>query len=63
MYFASASDLVSMSGHGFYVWLAFGFSFAWLTYLLINPIIKKNKVLKNVFVQQQIEKIATHQDS
>jgi heme exporter protein D len=56
MYFASLSDFIAMSGHGFYVWLAFGFSIFWLGYLLINPVVKKNRLLKLIRSQLQIEK-------
>jgi heme exporter protein D len=55
MYFSSAVDLITMSGHGFYVWLAFGFSVFCLVYLLVNPLRKKNQLLQTIFLQQVIE--------
>ena len=55
MYFASFADLINMNGHGFYVWLAFSFSVFWLGYLLIKPLLKKNKILQEIRAQISIE--------
>ena len=48
MAFNSISEFLAMGGYGFYVWLAYGLSFLALTILVINSVIKKNKILKNV---------------
>jgi len=56
MYFSDLSAFIDMGGHGFYVWTAFGFSIFWIVYLLVNPVIKKNKLLNLIYSQQQIEK-------
>lgn len=56
MYFTDLAALIDMGGHGFYVWLAFGFSVSWMSYLLINPLAKKNQLLKSIYSQQKIEK-------
>lgn len=45
MYFTSLSDFWHMSGHGFYVWLAYGISFCVLLALTLYPIRKKSRVL------------------
>jgi len=55
MYFSDVSDFIYMSGHGFYVWLAYGFSVSWLCYLLLSPLRKKRHLLKIIRTQQQIE--------
>ena len=55
MYFANLQDFIAMGGHGFYVWLATGFSIFWLVYLLVNPLLKKNRLLKTICQQQQLE--------
>jgi heme exporter protein D len=56
MYFATVTDLIAMGGHGMYVWPAFGFAIFWMGYLLISPLLKKNRLLKSVYSQQEIEK-------
>jgi heme exporter protein D len=56
MYFSDLSAFIEMGGHGFYVWIAFGFSIFWIAYLLINPGMKKNKLLKLIYSQQQLER-------
>ena len=48
MYFESFSDLIHMSGHGFYVWLAYGISLTVLIGLYVQPLRKKARILKGV---------------
>ena len=55
MYFANLSDLVAMGGHGFYVWLAYGFSIFWIAYLLLRPLSTKSRLLEEIRQQQQLE--------
>jgi heme exporter protein D len=55
MYFSSIDELIAMGGHGFYVWLAVGFSVFWLVYLLIHPLRKKKQLLREICAQQQVE--------
>jgi len=55
MYFANLSDLIAMGGHGFYVWLAYGFSIFWITWLLLRPLSVKNRLLADIRQQQQLE--------
>lgn len=45
MYFDSISDFIYMSGHGFYVWLAYGISIFVLAALFIQPLRKKARIL------------------
>ena len=54
MYFSDLSAFIDMGGHGFYVWLAFGFSIFWIAYLLVTPVVKKNQLLKVIYSQQQL---------
>jgi len=56
MYFPDWSAFIDMGGQGFYVWTAFGFSIFWIVFLFVNPVMKKNKLLKSIYSQQQIEK-------
>jgi len=56
MYFSDLPAFIEMGGHGLYVWTAFGFSLFWIIYLLVNPLVKKNKLLQSIYFQQQIEK-------
>jgi heme exporter protein D len=46
MYFASFSELWHMSGHGFYVWSAYGISLLALIVLTVYPIRKKALMLE-----------------
>lgn len=45
MYFSSLADLWYMSGHGFYVWMAYGISLLVLIFLTIYPMRKKARML------------------
>lgn len=55
MYFDSLSDLINMSGHGFYVWLAYGISLIILVGLYVQPLRKKARILKAVKLRLQFE--------
>ena len=55
MYFDSLSDLVHMSGHGFYVWLAYGISLTVLIGLYVQPLRKKAQILKGIKIRMKHE--------
>ena len=48
MYFESFSALLTMDGHGPYVWTAYAVTFTVLIGLVISPLLKKRR-----FIQQQ----------
>jgi heme exporter protein D len=48
MYFENFSALISMDGHGPYVWSAYGVTAIVLVLLIINPILRKRR-----FIMQQ----------
>ena len=56
MYFDSFSELVSMSGHGFYVWLAYGIALLVLALLLVQPLLKKKKILREIRLRKLHQK-------
>lgn len=60
MVFDSFSDFIAMGGYGFYVWLSYGLTFLSLLILIVNSIVKRKKILKNVELrlsrQQRIKK-------
>jgi len=55
MYFASLADFIAMGGHGFYVWLAVGFSVFWLSYLVLAPMIKHKRLLREIAGQGRMD--------
>jgi heme exporter protein D len=48
MAFHSMSDFWAMGGHGFYVWLAYGATAVLLTYNIVQPILKRKTILKEL---------------
>lgn len=55
MYFQSWRDFFSMGGYGFYVWLAYGLSFATLIILFLMNYRNQKQLLRQVRYQQQRE--------
>ncbi len=55
MFFESWSDFFHMGGYGFYVWLAYGISFAAILILTVQSYKSKNAVLREVKREQQRE--------
>lgn len=41
------SEFIAMGGHGLYVWLAYGISFAVLAGLGLRPIVERRRFLAN----------------
>lgn len=54
MYFDSFQALLDMHGHGFYVWSAYGISFATVLAMLWHPI-HRHTVLRKEIAQQNQE--------
>lgn len=48
MYFANFQDLLSMDGHGIYVWSAVIISLIVLVWLIVAPILTRRALLKEV---------------
>ncbi|MFT0211927.1 heme exporter protein CcmD [Pseudomonas sp. F1_0610] len=57
MYFSSFSDFLAMGNHGFYVWLAFGITFAVMIINLLLPIISRGQYLKSAARQLRRETV------
>lgn len=51
--FESIQEFIQMGGHGPYVWSAYVISLSVLIWLIINPIRRKTKLLKDIARQQQ----------
>lgn len=47
MYFQSFSDAITMSGHGSYVWTAYGISWLVIAYLVWTPLAKKKRFFRD----------------
>lgn len=63
MYFDSFAELVYMAGHGPYVWMSYGISLAVLLGLYIQPLHKKNKILKGIKLRQRFEQNEKQQEN
>lgn len=50
--FDSIQDFISMSGHGPFVWISYGVTLAVMGYLIVSPVLRKNRVRKAVRSQQ-----------
>ena len=48
MYFASFQDLLTMDGHGVYVWSAVIISLVILAWLIVAPMLSRRALLKEV---------------
>lgn len=48
MYFANFQDLLTMDGHGIYVWSAVLISLVVLAWLIVAPILSRRALLKEV---------------
>ena len=53
--FDSFADFLSMSGHGIYVWIAYGVSFAALAVLAIQPVVRRRQLQRDLARQQRIQ--------
>ena len=47
MYFESISDALTMSGHGKYVWTAYGISFLVIFFLIWTPLAKQKRFFRD----------------
>jgi heme exporter protein D len=48
MYFASFQDLLTMDGHGIYVWSAVILSLLVLVWLIVVPLLSRRALLKDI---------------
>lgn len=53
--FDSLLSFMTMSGHGPFVWSAYGITFAALLYLVINPLLQRRQFFSE---QQRLQRIA-----
>ena len=53
--FESLSDFIQMSGHGPYVWSAYLISLVVLVWLVVNPLLRRKRFLREMIRQQQRE--------
>lgn len=51
--FESIQEFIQMGGHGPYVWSAYVISLSVLIWLIVSPIRRKTKLLKDIARQQQ----------
>lgn len=51
--FENIHEFIQMGGHGSYVWSAYVISLSVLIWLIISPIRRKTKLLKDIARQQQ----------
>lgn len=56
MYFESLHEILSMDGHGFYVWLSYGVSLVVLFLLIVLPLRAYKKKLAFVQVKARHER-------
>lgn len=53
--FANFADFLTMSGHGIYVWIAYGVSFTALAVLAIQPMVRRRQLQRELARQQRIQ--------
>ena len=53
--FASIADFLSMNGHGVYVWIAYGISFAAMAALAVQPGLRRRRMQRELARQQRIQ--------
>jgi heme exporter protein D len=52
--FDSLQDMLSMSGHGPYVWACYGITLAAVLWLLINPLVQQRRFIRE---QQRLQQL------
>ena len=55
MQFDSLQALIEMGGHGRFVWMAYGITFAVAIGLIASPMMKRRRLLKMLKTQQVLE--------
>ena len=53
--FSSFADFLTMSGHGVYVWIAYGVSFAALALLALQPVVRRRQLQRDLVRLQRIQ--------
>jgi len=56
--FASMADFLSMGGHGFYVWLAYGAGLLVFLFLLLEPVVRRRRLreqLRAFYRREQVD--------
>jgi len=48
MYFDNLNSLITMDGHGVYVWLAYALALMICVYNLLNPILTRKQVIRSI---------------
>jgi heme exporter protein D len=48
MQFSTLNEFIAMGGHGLYVWMAFGITFAVAILMLLIPMLKKRKIKRDI---------------
>ncbi|KAA6209524.1 heme exporter protein CcmD [Avibacterium paragallinarum] len=61
MFFESVSDFLNMGGYGFYVWLSYGLSFLALAGLIVQGMLRKKTLIKEIQREQQRVKYQSSQ--
>ncbi|MFQ1013919.1 heme exporter protein CcmD [Avibacterium paragallinarum] len=61
MFFESVSDFLNMGGYGFYVWLSYGLSFLALVGLIVQGMLRKKTLIKEIQREQQRVKYQSSQ--
>ncbi|MGR6646102.1 heme exporter protein CcmD [Avibacterium paragallinarum] len=62
MFFESVSDFLNMGGYGFYVWLSYGLSFLALAGLIVQGMLRKKTLIKEIQREQQRVKYQSSQE-
>jgi heme exporter protein D len=55
MYFDSLQQLMSMNGHGIYVWSSFAISAVVMIGLIVKPLRQKQAAMKNIELQIKLQ--------
>ncbi|MGD9660606.1 MAG: heme exporter protein CcmD [Porticoccaceae bacterium] len=50
--FESLAELMSMEGHGVYVWASYAITFVVMAFMVVNPLLRARQTLKTVRLQQ-----------
>ncbi|SHG15110.1 heme exporter protein D [Microbulbifer donghaiensis] len=53
--FASFADFLTMEGHGIYVWISYGVTFALLAALAAFPLLRRRQLQRELQRQQRIQ--------
>lgn len=62
MQFDNFADFIAMGGHGFYVWLAYALTAAILVFNIVQPVVRRRRLIKEQSQRLRREKASRNRN-